>query len=70
MDRALNHYLIAVRDGYSNSLKKIQKMYNDGHATKDEYTTALRSYQTYLGEIKSKQRDEAAAFDSEKYQYY
>ena len=30
----------------------------------------IKSYQTYLGEIKSRQRDEAAAFDNKEYRYY
>ena len=32
-----------------------------GQATKDVYANAFRSYQAYLVEIKSTQRDEAAA---------
>ena len=70
MERALNHHMIAVRAGDSDSLKEIQEMYSEGDATKEDYMKALQSYQTYLGEIKSKQRDEAAAFDSEEYRYY
>ena len=69
-DRALKHYMIAVRDGHNNALKEIQSLYTSGHATKEDYTAALRSYQTYLGEIKSRQRDKAAAFDSNMYRYY
>ena len=61
--------MIAVRAGYANSLKEVKDLYSKGHATKDDYTRALQSYQAYLGEIKSKQRDEAAAFH-EKYRYY
>ena len=61
MDRALKHYMIAVGSGDNHSLEMIQRMYSDGYATKDDYLKALQSYQTYLGEIKSKQRDEAAA---------
>jgi len=68
-DRALKHYMIAVRDGISNSLEAIKWLYSNGHATKEDYTKALRSYQTYLGEIKSEQRDEAAAAD-ERNRYY
>ena len=30
----------------------------------------IKSYQTYLGETKSRQRDEAAAFDNKEYRYY
>ena len=69
-DRALKHWMIAVRGGYDNSLEMIKQFYSKGHASKDDYTTALRSYQTYLLEIKTEQRDEAAAFNSEKYRYY
>ena len=68
-DRALKHYMIAVKCGYTKSLNQIKKLYTSGHATKDDYTEALQSYQTYLGEIKSRQRDEAAAF-SEEFRYY
>ena len=68
-DRAIKHYMIAVGGGYTRSLDTIKKMYGVGHATKEAYTKALQSYQVYLGEIKSKQRDEAAAF-SDQYRYY
>ena len=59
-DRALKHYTIAVRAGDTDSVKEIQDMYMDGHATKDHYANALRSHQAYLNEIKSDQRDKAA----------
>ena len=61
MNRALKHYLIAAEGGYNNSLKQIQTLYTNGHATKDDYAKALRAYQAYLAEIKSAQRDKAAA---------
>ena len=61
MDRALRHYMIAVKDGNSGTLKCIKMLYSNGDATKDDYAKALRSYQAYLDEIKSDQRDEAAA---------
>ena len=69
MDRAVKHFMIAVRSGNSDSLNSIKELYSNGDATKDDYTTALQLYQEYLGEIKSKQRDEAAAV-SEIYHYY
>ena len=47
----------------------IKQMYTDGYSTKEDYTKALQLYQAYLGEIKSKQRDEAAAY-SDRYRYY
>ena len=61
MERAMKHLMIAVKSGQSTALKQIKKMYSNGHATKEDYTKALRSYQAYLGEIKSRQRDVAAA---------
>ena len=69
-DRALRHYMIAVRGGYAKSLEAIKELFTERCATKEDYTKALQSYQEYLGEIKSPQRDEAAAFDNEKYRYY
>ena len=60
-DRALKHVMIAVRGGYTDSVKSIQRMYKDGHATKDHYANALRSHQAYINEIKSDQRNQAAA---------
>jgi len=69
MDRALKHYLIAVRIGYK-SLNDIKHMYTNGHATKEDYTKALQLYQEYLSEIKSTQRDKAAAADEVRFRYY
>ena len=61
MKRALKHYMIAAGDGDDISLKEIQELYTNGHATKDDYAQALRAYQAYLAEIKSTQRNAAAA---------
>ena len=69
IDRALKHYMIAATWGHDGALEMIKELYSNGHATKDNYTKALQSYQEYSGEIKSVQRDKAAAF-SEKYRYY
>ena len=60
-DRALKHYMIAVKGGHTRSVKAIQQLYMDGHATKDQYANALRSHQVYLNEIKNNQRDKATA---------
>jgi len=69
MERALKHYMIAVMNGRSDSLNRIQNMYLAGLATKNDYLKALQSYQKYLGEIRSPQRDTAAAA-TEEYRYY
>jgi len=58
MDRAIKHWMIGTKSGHNESLKKIQDLYSNGYATKEDYTKALQSYQTYLGEIKSSHRDE------------
>ena len=68
MDRALKHYTIAAEGGDEDALKPIKELSENGHATKDDYTIALELYQTYLGEIKSYKRDQAAAAsDSDRY---
>ena len=67
MERALRHFIIAAEGGFVKSLQNIKSLYSYGHATKEDYTKALRSYQTYLDEIKSKQRDEAAAYSERRY---
>ena len=68
-DRAMKHHMIAVRGGDTDSVKAIQQMYMDRHVTKDHYANALRSHQAYVNEIKSDQRDKAAAF-RDHYRYY
>ena len=68
-DRALKHYMIAAKDGSSDAVGGIKDLYSNEFATKDDYTKALHAYQVYLGEIKSDQRDKAAAADEE-YRYY
>ena len=60
--------MIAVEGGNNGSLKAIQNYYSNGQATKDDYKQALQAYQKYLDEVKSSQRDEAAA-SREDYQY-
>ena len=68
MDRALKHHMIAAGFGDNDSLEKIKQMFMNGDATKDDYAKALLSYQANLVEIKSAQRDEAAAAnDTHKY---
>ena len=69
VDRALRHHMIAVRGGYKPSLETIKGLYTISCITKDDYTKALQLFQEYLGEIKSKHRDEAAAA-REDYRYY
>jgi len=69
MDRALRHYMIAVKSGESDSLENVKRLYSAGYATKEDYMKALQAYQEYLGEIKSVQRDKAVAAH-DKFKYY
>ena len=68
MDKALKHYMIALKSGYKTSLDEVRSLYTKGRATKKDYENALRSWQAYLDEIRSDQRDEAANCSSG-YQY-
>jgi len=68
-DRALKHFMIANQGGGDKSLEAIKKLYMHGHATKDDYAEALRARQAYLDDIRSDQRDKAAAF-TERFKYY
>ena len=43
IDMALKHYMIAAGGGFAESLTKIQKLYSNEHATKDDYTKAITS---------------------------
>jgi len=67
MDRAIKHFVIAVEFGYDKSLRNIKQLYTTGRATKDDYARALQAYQAYLDEIKSDDRDKAAAFKDSRY---
>jgi len=63
IDKALKHWMIAIEGGFKVSLDGIKRLYLDGHATKDDYANALQSYQVYIDQVMSNQRDEAAAFN-------
>ena len=59
--------MFAAEGGHNNSLKAIQTLYTNGLATKEDYAKALRAYQAHLAEIKSTQRDAAAAARANRY---
>ena len=71
VDRAVKHYMIAVKSGDNDSLKQIQELYYPGgFVAKYEYTKALQLYQAYLSEIKSNQRDKAVEVNNGEFRYY
>ena len=60
-DRAMKHYMIAAAAGHDNSLDAIRNVFMSGHATKDDFAKALRAHQAANDEVKSEQREAAAA---------
>ena len=60
-DRAVKHYMISAGCGDDDSLAAIRKMYARGHASKENFTNALRAYAEERAETKSDQRDAAVA---------
>lgn len=67
---AIKHFTMAVSLGEDESLNKIRQLFKVGVATKDDYAKALQARQEYLDDIRSHQRDEAAAFNPVGYRYY
>ena len=61
MDRAMKHWMISAGAGYDKSLKEIREGYMNGHVTKDDFEKALRAHKEANDEMKSDQRDFAAA---------
>ena len=69
LEKVLKHLMIAAGSGNHDSLKTIQRMCSKGYVTKDDYSKSLQAYQSYLAEIKSDDRDKAAACN-DRYKYY
>ena len=61
-DRAIKHWMIAAASGDKLSLSKMQFVFTQGHATKAQYESALRAYQSYQEETQSDQRTRSLDF--------
>ena len=61
IDRAYKHCLLSARAGHKKSLDKVKEGFMGGIITKDEYANTLRAYQKSHDEMKSDDRDKAAA---------
>ena len=61
-DRAMKHYMISAGAGHDDSVKEIRVCFMNGRATKDDFEKALRAHKEAKDEVKSEQRDAAAAF--------
>ena len=59
VDRALKHYMIATKDGCVESLDSIKRLGHEG--TEVDLYKAVQYHLEYLDDIRSDQRDEAAA---------
>ena len=53
--------MISAGAGCDDSLKLIQQCFLSGHASKDDFEKALRSHKEAKDEVKSEQREAAAA---------
>ena len=61
MNRAMKHWIIAARAGCDKSLKEIRNAFMNGHATKEDFEKSLRAHKESADEMKSDQREAAAA---------
>ena len=56
-ERAYKHFAISAKAGYERSLHAIKEGFQVGLVTKDQYTEALRGYQTSQAEMTSDCRE-------------
>ena len=57
--RAMKHFLLAAKAGYTDSLDWVKKGFTKGYITKDEYANTLRAFQERQNEMKSDDREKA-----------
>ncbi len=69
-ERAKRHFIIAANLGHDESLKKLMKLFANGHASKEEYSDALRAYQAAVDATKSPERDEAELVKNERVMFF
>ena len=62
--RAMKHFILAARAGFTQSLDSVKKGFMDGDVTKDEYAGTLLAYHERQTEMKSEARDEAADLEA------
>jgi TPR repeat protein len=61
MDRAYKHWMISANVGCDSSMKAVQDGYKSGFVTKDDNAKTTRAYGNSIDEMKSDDRDRAAA---------
>ncbi len=58
----MKHFIINANLGGDGSLKCLRQLYADGHASKEDYAAALRTYPAAINATKSPERAAAEAF--------
>ena len=61
MERSVKHFVISAKLGLEESMKALWKHYSVGNITKEELEATLRTHQAAIDEMKSPERDAAAA---------
>ena len=64
-DLALQHWMIAAKLGYEDSLSNVKSHFINGFATKSDYAAALRGLQNAVEEMSSTDRAEAKTLGAE-----
>ena len=67
-ERSAKHVIISANLGCNDSLKRVMKLYADGHASKEDYAAALRAYQAAVDATKSAERKVAEAYFAQNYE--
>jgi tetratricopeptide (TPR) repeat protein len=70
IDRSFQHWIIAAKLGYDESLAMVKEGFTKGLASKEEFEVALRGHQAAVDATKSDQREEAYAFYKQTGLYY
>ena len=65
MNRAVRHWMISGGGGCDDSLKEIRECFLKGYATKDDFEKSLRAHKESADEMRSEQREAAAAYYDE-----
>jgi len=61
MDRAFKHWMISANVGHDLSMKSVQEGYRRDFVSKDDYAKTIRAHGNSIDEMKSDDRDTAAA---------
>ena len=60
-ERAARHFIIAANLGDDKSLEQVEKLYQRGTVSKDDFASTLRSHHVAVDAMKSPQREAAEA---------